>query len=1328
MKKIIILLISVLFSLVQYGQVIADHTKVDKFQDIPQQYIDEVKKMWLVVAGESHSAGYRAGLEVLETLYPAYAVSVKESGTPEAYTTSHLRASRATWGDIDHSSGWIYSYGEEDWCCFYDYPTYTYNPAAVARTKAGITYSNTHSLNISAIGFGHCYDDGENLYQSYLRATQEYVDYCSTNGYSTKVFFTTGPIDDYMSSGAAGYEQYLKWEHIRDYIGAHPSSIFFDYADILSYNDDGQQETASWDGHTYPVIHPDNLEGDYTGGHIGTVGALRLAKATWWMLARIAGWDGGTVPTVPVAGIVVSGATTISTDKGTLQLSATITPSNATNKTVTWSIQNGTGQASINSTGLITAISNGTVTARATANDGSGVYGTLTITISNQVIPIASITITSPNGGENWQVGSIHTITWTASGTSGTVRIEYSTNNGSSWTNVIASTPDDGSQSWTIPNAPSTNCIVRVSDSDGSPTDISNSVFTISSVTSVGCINETFTASSGTVTDNSGSSDYLNNMSCDKLIQPLDGGPITLRFTEFHTEVTYDVVRVYDGSTTSSPLLGSFSGNSLPPTLISSAGSMLIRFTSDWGDVAAGWSATYTTLVPPTSITITSPNGGENWQVGSIHNITWTASGTSGTVRIEYSTNNGSSWTNVIASTPDDGSQSWTIPNAPSTNCIVRVSDSDGSPIDISNSVFTISSVTSVGCINETFTASSGTITDNSGASDYLNNMSCDKLIQPLDGGPITLRFTEFHTEVTYDVVRVYDGSTTSSPLLGSFSGNSLPPTLISSAGSMLIRFTSDWGDVAAGWSATYTTLVPPTSITITSPNGGENWQVGSIHTITWTASGTSGTVRIEYSTNNGSSWTNVIASTPDDGSQSWTIPNAPSTNCIVRVSDSDGSPTDISNSVFTISSVTSVGCINETFTASSGTVTDNSGSSDYLNNMSCDKLIQPLDGGPITLRFTEFHTEVTYDVVRVYDGSTTSSPLLGSFSGNSLPPTLISSAGSMLIRFTSDWGDVAAGWSATYTTLVPPTSITITSPNGGENWQVGSIHNITWTASGTSGTVRIEYSTNNGSSWTNVIASTPDDGSQSWTIPNAPSTNCIVRVSDSDGSPTDISNSVFTISSGTSVGCINETFTASSGTVTDNSGTSDYLNNMSCDKLIQPLDGGTITLRFTEFHTEVAYDVVRVYDGSTTSSPLLGSFSGNSLPHTLISSAGSMLIRFTSDWGDVAAGWSATYTTQLNELVKGTEQISRQETLPEIVLQANPIPTTGFLTIKSNSFEEESYTVDLINISGQIILNQQINIIGGKYEIDMSDIINGYYLLRIMNNKTVQFIRVIKQ
>jgi hypothetical protein len=41
----------------------------------------------------------------------------------------------------------------------------------------------------------------------------------------------------------------------------------------------------------------------------------------------------------------------------------------------------GVDLASINSTGLVTAVDNGLVTAQATANDGSGVFGTMDISI-----------------------------------------------------------------------------------------------------------------------------------------------------------------------------------------------------------------------------------------------------------------------------------------------------------------------------------------------------------------------------------------------------------------------------------------------------------------------------------------------------------------------------------------------------------------------------------------------------------------------------------------------------------------------------------------------------------------------------------------------------------------------------------------------------------------------------------------------------------------------------------------------------------------------------------------------------------------------------------
>ena len=42
----------------------------------------------------------------------------------------------------------------------------------------------------------------------------------------------------------------------------------------------------------------------------------------------------------------------------------------------------------------------------------------------------ATITVTSPNGGESWNSCTSKNITWTNSGTSGYYNIEYSTDNG----------------------------------------------------------------------------------------------------------------------------------------------------------------------------------------------------------------------------------------------------------------------------------------------------------------------------------------------------------------------------------------------------------------------------------------------------------------------------------------------------------------------------------------------------------------------------------------------------------------------------------------------------------------------------------------------------------------------------------------------------------------------------------------------------------------------------------------------------------------------------------------------------------------------------------
>jgi hypothetical protein len=67
-------------------------------------------------------------------------------------------------------------------------------------------------------------------------------------------------------------------------------------------------------------------------------------------------------------------------------MEATVLPANADDATYVWSATNGTGSATIDASGLLTAITDGTVDVVATANDGSGITGTTTITISNQTV------------------------------------------------------------------------------------------------------------------------------------------------------------------------------------------------------------------------------------------------------------------------------------------------------------------------------------------------------------------------------------------------------------------------------------------------------------------------------------------------------------------------------------------------------------------------------------------------------------------------------------------------------------------------------------------------------------------------------------------------------------------------------------------------------------------------------------------------------------------------------------------------------------------------------------------------------------------------------
>ena len=88
--------------------------------------------------------------------------------------------------------------------------------------------------------------------------------------------------------------------------------------------------------------------------------------------------------------VVSSGSTTSVVNGNTLQMNATILPTNASNSNVSWSVTNGTGSATIDSSGLLTATGVGTVTVTASAADESGVTGTEQITIATPTCPTIS--------------------------------------------------------------------------------------------------------------------------------------------------------------------------------------------------------------------------------------------------------------------------------------------------------------------------------------------------------------------------------------------------------------------------------------------------------------------------------------------------------------------------------------------------------------------------------------------------------------------------------------------------------------------------------------------------------------------------------------------------------------------------------------------------------------------------------------------------------------------------------------------------------------------------------------------------------------------------
>lgn len=548
-------------------------------------------------------------------------------------------------------------------------------------------------------------------------------------------------------------------------------------------------------------------------------------------------------------------------------------------------------------------------------------------------------------------------------------------------------------------------------------------------------------------------------------------------------------------------------------------------------------------------------------------------------------------------------------------------------------------------------TTSIGTITDGSGSANYGNNSTCKWVIAPAGATQISLNFTTFNTEASYDFVRVYNGPDDTSPLLGTYSGSTLPSSISTTAGvgAMCIKFTSDTSNTFSGWSANYTSVVTtPTCngfTALTSPTGsfsdgsGANNYTNNQQCVWYIAPPCATSVTLSFSAFNTelnydgvAIYNSLTATTPIATYSGTSLPSSvtSSTGVMLVAFISDFStPSQGFTANYTSTGTSFCSGTTNLNTLDYGTISDGSGSNNYCNNSNCSWLIQPPNATSVTLNFTAFNIEQPstdgnsiYDLVEVFDGTSSSAASLGKFTGSNIPQAITSTGGSMFVKFTSDFSDTYQGWTANYTSTQ------------------NSYCNSTTTS-----------------------------------------------------------------------------LTATSGAFTDGSGVDKYANNSECTWLIQPTNANTITLSFSSFDTELNYDGVIVFDGTNSSAPVLGQFTGTTLPTSVTSSGGSMFVAFISDESFRSNGWNASYTSTI--LSSDTFDYNNS-----IKLYPNPTTSKIFFDNTNSNFNE----VVIYNYLGQEVGKSKFSESVNNQEIDLSSFTSGVYVLRFSNLESQYSVKIIKK
>jgi hypothetical protein len=149
----------------------------------------------------------------------------------------------------------------------------------------------------------------------------------------------------------------------------------------------------------------------------------------------------------------------------------------------------------------------------------------------------------------------------------------------------------------------------------------------------------------------------------------------------------------------------------------------------------------YTVTVNPVSttptVTLTSPVGSETWTPSSTHNITWTSANITN-VKLKYSSDNGSTWSDIIASTAaSTGSYSWTAPSTATTQAKVIIMNTSDTTVASTSGTFTVGTVSSATLLNEPFTGFTAGSISSPSSSDVSSSLNSYTVLSGWTGSKI---------------------------------------------------------------------------------------------------------------------------------------------------------------------------------------------------------------------------------------------------------------------------------------------------------------------------------------------------------------------------------------------------------------------------------------------------------------------------------------------------------------------------------------------------------------------------------------------------------------